>query len=123
MKAKMSTASLLDTLSDLQKKAVVVYVDKLWEQKQKVISNRFLLAMCLAANDILRCGDKKLGYLIKGVEDILSAYAEDSYTPSEARHGHLDNGDYDEMAAKMQRELNSRPRIKTKIIDIEEEKE
>lgn len=107
----------------MQKKAVRIYVDQLWKRKQAVISHRFLLAMCLAANDIFHLGDKRLKWLCDGVEDILAAYAEDSFTPSEARNGSIDEGDYDEMAVRMQRELSSRRGIKTKIIEVIEDEE
>ena len=123
MKARLSPSSALGNLNDMQKKAVRIYVDQLWKRKQAVISHRFLLAMCLAANDIFHLGDKRLKWLCDGVEDILSAYAEDSFTPSEARNGSIDEGDYDEMAARMQRELSSRRGIKTKIIEVIEDEE
>lgn len=123
MKARLSQKSALGTLNPMQKEAVHIYVEQLWRHKQEIISHRFLLAMCLALNDIYHFGDKRLAYIMRGVEDILSAYAEDSFTPSEARNGSIDNGDYDEMAVRMQRELSSRRGIKTKIIEvIEDEK-
>lgn len=121
MKARLSPSSALGALNPMQRQAVHVYVEQLWKRKQAVISHRFLLAMCLSANDIFGFGDKRLKWLCQGVEDILSAYAEDSFTPAEARSGSIDEGDYDEMAVRMQRELSSRPKIKTRIIEIEED--
>lgn len=122
MKAKMSLKSVFDSLTPVQRDAVIKWVDHLWHKKLKIIMNRFMLATALALSDIEHKGDKHIGYVLKGIEDILAAYSEDSFTPSEARNGCLENGDYDEMAVRMQRELSSRWWIKTKIIDIEEEK-
>lgn len=121
MKARLSQKSALGTLNPMQKEAVHIYVEQLWRQKQEIIAHRFMLAMCLAANDIFHLGDKRLKWLCDGVEDILNAYAEDSFTPSEARNGSIDNGGYDEMAVRMQRELSSRRGIKTKIIEVIED--
>ena len=123
MKARLSRTSALGTLNPMQKEAVHIYVEQLWRQKQEIISHRFLLAMCLALNDIYHFGDKRLAYIMRGVEDILSAYAEDSFTPSEARGGSIDNGGYDEMAVRMQAELSSRRGIHTKIIEVIEDEE
>lgn len=52
----------------------------------------------------------------KGLEDTFAAYAEDSFTPQEARYGSIDNGEYDEMAARMQAELSSRRGMKIQIV-------
>lgn len=120
MKAKMSLKTVFGSLTPVQRDAVVSWVEHLWQNRAKIITNRFMLATALALSDIEHLGDKHIGYVLKGIEDILAAYSEDSFTPSEARHGSLENGDYDEMAVRMQRELSSRPWIKTKIIDIEE---
>jgi hypothetical protein len=103
----------------MQRNAVLVYVDQLWQANQKIISDRFMLALALSLNDIYHFGDKRLSFVLKGVEDILKDYAEQSFTPSEGRNGSIDNGDYDPMAARMQEELSSRRGISFKIVNYE----
>ncbi len=117
MKARFSPTTAKESLSEAQKAAAMIYVEGLWEQKQKTISNRYLLAMCLALNDLYHFGDKRLSFVIQGIEDILKAYAEDSFTPKEARHGSIDDDDFDPMAEAMMRELASRPKLH---IDVSE---
>ena len=121
MKAKMSLKSVFNSLTPVQRDAVVKWVEHLWQRKAQIIERRFKLATALALSDIEHLGDKHIGYVLKGIDDILQDYSEQSYTASEARNGCLENGDYDEMAARMQRELSSRPWIKTRIVDYEEE--
>ncbi len=120
MKARLSTSSALSTLNPMQKEAVHIYVERLWQAKQKIICDRFLLAMCLALNDIYGFGNKRLGFVMRGVEDILKDYSEQSFTASEGRNGSIDNGEYDPMAARMQAELSSRRKIHIEIVEVEE---
>lgn len=52
MKAKLSRTSALGALNPMQKKAVEVYVEQLWQRKQNVVVNRYNLATCLVLSDL-----------------------------------------------------------------------
>ena len=118
MKARISRTSALGALNPMQKEAVHVYVEQLWKKKQEAIISRWSLATCLALSDLYGFGDKRLGFVMRGIEDILASYAEENFTPSEARNGAIDNGEYDAMAAAMQVELTSRG-SKIKLVGVE----
>lgn len=118
MKARVSPTTAKDMLSGAQKKAVAVYVDELWSRKRSGIIRRFLLAACLALNDLYEFGDKRLMHTLNGIADILDDYASRSFTPSEARAGSIEDGDFDPMADAMQKELSSRPKIHIEIGDF-----
>ncbi len=114
MKARLSAVTALNAA---QKQAVAICVEQMWERKKKVIMRRCNLAMCLALNDLYGFGDKRLMHVLTGIEDILAAYASDSFTPTEGRKGSLENGDADPMAEAMQAELLSRRKIHVEIAE------
>lgn len=117
MKARFSAASAHNALNAAQKQAVAVCVEQMWERKKKVIMRRYNLAMCLALNDLHGFGDKRLMHVLTGIADILSAYASDSFTPTEGRNGSIESGDADPMADAMQAELLSRRKIHVEIAE------
>lgn len=116
MKARLSRSSALGALNPMQKKAVEAYLEIRWREKQEIICNRFKLAVCLVLADLYGFGNKRLKYVLQGLEDTFNAYASDSFSPQEARNGSIDNGEYDEMAARMQAELSSRRGMKIRIV-------
>lgn len=85
--------------------AVRAMVDAEFAERQKIYANRILLAVCLALNDIAGFGDKRLMYILQGIEDITSDYAEragKNYRPETAEE--------DKVAQMMQDELLGRGR-------------
>lgn len=92
------------------KEAVREYVDYEFKQRQKIYTRRILLAMCIALNDIAGFGDKRLMYILKGVEDITQDYSnrvDKGYRAEDAEH--------DAVSELMQQELLSRPSIHIQI--------
>ena len=86
------------------------YVDEEFKQRQKIYARRMLLAMCIALNDIAGFGDKRLMYILKGVEDITTDYGnrvDKGYRAVDA--------ETDEVANLMQEELLSRSSIHIRI--------
>ena len=103
MKAKMSRETANRNLSEPTRQAVRTLVDAEFAERQKIYSRRVLLAMCLALNDIAGFGDKRLLYVLQGIEDITTDYAEragKNYRPETAED--------DKVAQMMQEELLSR---------------
>ncbi len=115
MKARCSPTTAKDMLSPAQKKAIEAHVDARWRARQRSIMKRFLLAMCLSLNDLYGFGDKRLMLAMNGIADILEDYAAQSFTPSEARTGTIQDGEADPMAEAMQAELLSRRKIHIEI--------
>lgn len=103
MKARMSHVTARKNLPAGTQEAVRAMVDAEFAERQKIYTNRILLAVCLALNDIAGFGDKRLMYILQGIEDITSDYAEragKNYRPETA--------DEDKVAQMMQEELLSR---------------
>ena len=97
-------------LPEAAKAAVRAYVDYEFKQRQKIYTRRILLAMCIALNDISGFGDKRLMYILKGVEDITTDYGnrvDKDYRAVDA--------ETDEVANLMQEELLSRGSIHIRI--------
>ena len=106
MKARMPAATARQNLPARTQEAVRTLVDAEFAERQKIYSRRVLLAMCLALNDIAKFGDKRLMYVLKGIEDIVTDYAErvgKDYRASTAEE--------DKIAQMMQDELLSRRKI------------
>lgn len=103
MKARMSPVTARQNLPAGTQEAVRAMVDAEFAERQKIYTNRILLATCLALNDIAGFGDKRLMYILQGIEDITSDYAEragKNYRPETAEE--------DKVAQMMQDELLSR---------------
>lgn len=106
MKARMSRETASRNLPEPTRQAVRTLVDAEFAERQKIYSRRVLLAMCLALNDIAKFGDKRLMYVLKGIEDIVTDYAErvgKDYRASTAEE--------DKIAQMMQDKLLSRRKI------------
>lgn len=106
MKAKMSPVTARKNLPSWATEAVHAMVNAEFAERQKVYVNRILLATCLALNDIAGFGDKRLLYVLKGIEDITTDYAERAgkdYYPCSAEE--------DKVSQMMQEELLSRRRL------------
>ena len=105
MKAKLKHAAERTTPPGT-KDMIRAYVDEEFSKRQKIYTRRVLLATCLALNDIAGFGDKRLLYILKGIEDITTDYAErvgKDYRASTAEE--------DKIAQMMQDELLSRRKI------------
>ena len=110
MKARIHAPAAERTLPEAAKAAVREYVDYEFKQRQKIYARRMLLAMCIALNDIAGFGDKRLMYILKGVEDITTDYGnrvDKGYRAVDA--------ETDEVANLMQEELLSRGSIHIRI--------
>ena len=97
-------------LPEAAKAAVTEHVDHEFQQRQKMYARRMLLAMCIALNDVSGFGDKRLMYILKGVEDITTDYGnrvDKGYRAVDA--------ETDEVASLMQEELLSRGSIHIRI--------
>ena len=97
-------------LPNAAKEAAREYVDYEFKQRQKIYARRMLLAMCIALNDIAGFGDKRLMYILKGVEDITADYGnrvDKGYRAVDA--------ETDKVANLMQEELLSRGSIHIRI--------
>jgi len=110
MKARLSPITAEMSLSKTQKEIVRQFVNAEYDNKRVIWTRRQLLAMCLALNDIYGFGDKRLGFILQGIEDITTDYAGRAYTTSEARNTDV-TIDNDKMADLMQEELLSRKGI------------
>ena len=111
MKARFSKQTAINALPPMVRKACDEYIEAAWKARQKIIIRRWSLATCLALNDILHLGDKRLIWVLRGIGDILASYAEENFTSSESRNGSIRNGQRDPAAATMQAELLSRRKI------------
>ena len=104
MKARMSPATARQNLPAGTQEAVRAMVDAEFAERQKIYANRILLALCLALNDIAGFGDKRLMYILQGIEDITTDYAEragKNYRPETAE---------EDKVAQMMQELRKSPR-------------
>lgn len=103
MKARMSPVTARKNLPSWTQEAVRAMVDAEFAERQKIYANRILLATCLVLNDIAGYGDKRLLYVLQGIEDVTTDYAEragKNYRPETAEE--------DKVAQMMQDELLSR---------------
>lgn len=103
MKARMSPVTARQNLPAGTQEAVRAMVDAEFAERQKIYTNRILLATCLVLNDIAGYGDKRLLYVLQGIEDVTTDYAEragKNYRPETAEE--------DIVAQMMQDELLSR---------------
>lgn len=92
------------------KDMVKAYVDEEFAKRQKIYTRRILLAACIALNDIFRFGNKRLMWVLKGIEDVMCDYA--SRVPKGYRAESPEN---DELPRLMQEELNSRKGLSVEI--------
>lgn len=105
MKAKLKHAADR-TIPTGTKDMIRAYVDEEFSKRQKIYTRRILLAVCLVLNDIFHFGNKRLMWVLKGIEDIMWDYA--SRVPKSYR---ADNPEDDELARLLQEELDSRRKI------------
>ena len=113
MKARFSCTTAKAALNTAQREAYDRYIQAEFAKRQDIFVRRILLSMCLALNDIGHFGTKRLMYILKGIEDIATDYAERAYTASEGRKDSALIED--KMADLMQDELLSRPRAAIRI--------
>lgn len=121
MRAKLSPETFARSLSSVERKALSELAQKEFDSRKAVFTRRKLLAMCLALSDLYRFGDKRLGFVLQGISDILTDYAEQAYTVSESRANQTLEDGYDRMADLMQAELSARG-INIVLMRMEDEK-
>lgn len=109
MKAKLKYAADR-TMPIGAKDMVKAYVDEEFAKRQKIYTRRILLAACIALNDIFRFGNKRLMWVLKGIEDVMCDYA--SRIPRDYR---AESPEEDELSRIMQEELNSRKGLSVEI--------
>lgn len=105
MKAKLKHAADR-TLPPGTKDMIRAYIDEEFAKRQKIYTRRILLATCIVLNDIFHFGNKRLMWVLKGIEDVMCDYA--SRVPKSYR---ADNPEDDELARLLQEELDSRRKI------------
>lgn len=86
------------------------YIDEEFKVRQKIYTRRMLLATCIVLNDIFHFGNKRLMWVLKGIEDVMCDYA--SRIPKDYR---AENPEEDELSRIMQEELNSRRKLSVSI--------
>ena len=109
MKAKLKHAAER-TMPPGTKDMIRAYVDEEFSKRQKIYTRRILLAVCIVLNDIFHFGNKRLMWVLKGIEDVICDYA--SRIPKNYR---AENPGDDELARLLQEELDSRKRLNIKI--------
>lgn len=103
MKAKIHAPAAERMMPAVAKEVAKAYVDEQFKQRQKIYTRRMLLAMCIALNDICHLGDKRLMWVLKGIEDITTDYA------GRVDKGYrAENDQSDRVSELMQEELLSR---------------
>ena len=85
-------------------------VDEEFSKRQKIYTRRILLAVCLVLNDIFHFGNKRLMWVLKGIEDVMWDYA--SRVPKDYR---AESPEDDELSRLLQEELNSRKGLSINI--------
>lgn len=86
------------------------YIDEEFKNRQKVYTRRILLALCIVLNDIFHFGNKRLMWVLKGIEDVMCDYA--ARIPKDYR---AENPEEDELSRIMQEELNGRKGLSVEI--------
>nr|DAF94497.1 MAG TPA: hypothetical protein [Siphoviridae sp. ctTDf8] len=92
------------------KDMVKAYVDEEFAKRQKIYTRRILLALCIVLNDLFHFGNKRLMWVLKGIEDVMCDYA--SRIPKDYR---AESPEDDELSRIMQEELNSRKGLSVEI--------
>ena len=109
MKAKLKH-SADRTLPPGTKDMIRAYVDEEFSKRQKIYTRRILLATCIVLNDIFHFGNKRLMWVLKGIEDVMCDYA--SRVPKDYR---AESPEDDELSRLLQDELNSRKGLSINI--------
>lgn len=86
------------------------YIDEEFKVRQKVYTRRILLALCIVLNDLFHFGNKRLMWVLKGIEDVMCDYA--ARIPKDYR---AESPEEDELSRIMQEELNSRKGLSVEI--------
>ena len=109
MKAKLKYAA--DRTMPIGAKDMArAYVDEEFAKRQRIYTRRMLLATCIVLNDIFHFGNKRLMWVLKGIEDVMCDYA--SRIPRDYR---AESPEEDELSRIMQEELNSRKGLSVEI--------
>ena len=109
MKAKLKYAANR-TISAGAREMAKSYIDEEFKNRQHIYMRRMLLALCIVLNDLFHFGDKRLMWVLKGVEDVMCDYA--SRVPKDYR---AESSEEDEMSRLMQAELDSRRKLSVSI--------
>ena len=98
------------TISAGAREMARAYVDEEFKNRQKIYTRRILLATCIVLNDIFRFGNKRLMWVLKGIEDVMCDYV--SRVPKDYR---AESPEDDELSRLLQEELNSRKGLSINI--------
>lgn len=109
MKANLKYAANR-TISAGAREMARAYVDEEFKNRQRIYMRRMLLATCIVLNDIFHFGNKRLMWVLKGIEDVMCDYA--ARIPKDYR---AENPEEDELSRIMQEELNSRKGLSVEI--------
>lgn len=109
MKANLKYAANR-TISAGAREMARAYVDEEFKNRQRIYMRRMLLATCIVLNDIFHFGNKRLMWVLKGIEDVMCDYA--SRIPKDYR---AESPEDDELSRIMQEELNSRKGLSVEI--------
>lgn len=109
MKAKLKHAADR-TMPPGTKDMIRAYVDEEFSKRQKIYTRRILLAVCIVLNDIFHFGNKRLMWVLKGIEDVMCDYV--SRIPKDYR---AESPEDDELTRLLQEELDSRKGLNIKI--------
>ena len=102
------------TLPGAAKDMAKAYVDEEFKARQKIYSRRILLATCIVLNDLFHFGDKRLMWVLKGIEDVVSDYAE-RVLREKGKDYRTQSPEEDEISRLMQEELLSRDKIHLEV--------
>lgn len=109
MKANLKYAANR-TISAGAREMARAYIDEEFKNRQRIYMRRMLLALCIVLNDLFHFGNKRLMWVLKGIEDVMCDYA--SRIPKDYR---AENPEDDELSRIMQEELNSRKGLSVEI--------
>ena len=109
MRANLKYAASRTITAGAQKMARA-YIEEEFKNRQRVYTRRMLLALCIVLNDIFHFGNKRLMWVLKGIEDVMCDYA--ARIPKDYR---AESPEDDELSRIMQEELNSRKGLSVEI--------
>lgn len=118
MKARVSQTTAEAMLSEFQKDAIKRHIEKEFNELKRVWVRRYLLATCLALNDLYHFGDKRLALTLNGIGDIVEDYAGQAYSMSEAKKVDVRDPNQDPINILMETELASRKCLHIEIGDF-----
>lgn len=94
MKARIGGKTTLDSIPAIYQEIVKACtheaVERRWAEVEIIASNRIIYALALALNDKLGYREKGIMMIINALDEIITGYSDDCYTPREDRIGTTD---------------------------------